>query len=124
MSTLGDVLLVEDDIDLADVLRRMLVRAGYGVRVAADGQQALKALAEAIPAALVLDLILPRVSGFAILEYIRRQQIPMPVVVITGNPLYHDALHQSGSKTILIKPFQIEELLDALRMSKAACVAC
>jgi CheY-like chemotaxis protein len=119
VSTPGEVLLVEDDIDLADVLRRMLVRAGYAVRVATDGKQALTTLAKGTPTVLILDLILPGASGFAILEHIRQQQIPLPVVVITANPLHHDALRQSGITHVLIKPFLIEELLDALSVSMA-----
>jgi len=115
MCTPVDILLVEDDIVVADVLRRMLVRASYDVRIATDGIHALMALHERIPAVLILDLVLPGVSGFAILEHIRQQQILMPIVIITANPLYHDSLHHAGIKHVLIKPFGIEELLDALR---------
>ena len=116
MSTPGDVLLVEDDAVVADVLRRMLVRAGYHVRLAIDGSQALMALDEGTPAILILDLILPGVSGFAILDHVRQHQLPMPIVVITANPLHHDTLHQAGLKHVLIKPFRIEELLEALNV--------
>jgi DNA-binding response OmpR family regulator len=115
VSTPNAILLVEDDIVVADVLRRMLIRAGYSVRVATDGIQALAALDEELPAILILDLILPGVSGFAILERIRQQQIPLPVIVITANPLYHDSLHHAGIRHMLIKPFEIEEMLHALR---------
>jgi DNA-binding response OmpR family regulator len=114
MSTHRDILLVEDEAAIADVLRRVLVRADYTVRVAPNGLEALKALEERIPAVLILDLILPGVSGFSVLEHIRHQQIIMPIVVITANPLHHDTLHQAGLKHVLIKPFRIEELLDAL----------
>ena len=115
MSTPNDILLVEDDLVVAGVFRRMLERAGYTVRIASDGNQALAALGEVQPAVLILDLILPGVSGFAILERIRQQQIPLPVIVITANPLYHDSLHHAGIRHTLIKPFGIEELLHALR---------
>jgi DNA-binding response OmpR family regulator len=115
MSTSGDILLVEDDIVVADVLRRMLVRAGYTVRIATDGLQALGALGEELPAVLILDLILPGVSGFTILEYIQYHQMMMPIVIITANPLYHDSLHHAGVRHMLIKPFRIEDLLHTLR---------
>jgi two-component system, OmpR family, response regulator len=117
------ILLVEDDIVVADVLRRLLIRAGYRVRVATDGIQALAALDEALPAVLILDLILPGVSGFTILEHIRLQQLPLPIIVITANPLYHDSLHHAGIRHILIKPFQIEELLGALRSTSSSARA-
>jgi len=115
VSTSSDILLVEDDLIVAEVLYRMLVRAGYRVRIASDGNQALAALGTARPALLILDLILPGVSGFTILEHIHDHQMLMPIVVITANPLYHDSLHLAGIRHVLIKPFRIEELLTALR---------
>jgi DNA-binding response OmpR family regulator len=114
VSTPNSILLVEDDVVVADVLRRMLIRADYTVRIATDGWQALVALEEELPAILILDLILPGVNGFTILEQIRQQQIPLPVIVITANPLYHDSLDHAGIHHMLIKPFWIEELLHAL----------
>jgi DNA-binding response OmpR family regulator len=111
----SDILLVEDDIVIAEVFYRMLVRAGYTVRIANDGNQALAALGAARPALLILDLILPGVSGFTILEHIYDNQMLMPIVIITANPLYHDSLHHAGIRQVLIKPFHIEELLAALR---------
>ena len=59
MSTSIDLLLVEDDIVVVDVLRRMLVRANYAVRIATDGRQALEALEEALPTILILDSFSP-----------------------------------------------------------------
>jgi DNA-binding response OmpR family regulator len=115
MSTHRDILLVEDEVAIADLLRRVLVRADYSVRVAIDGIRALEALEEDLPTVLILDLILPGVSGFAILEHIRQQQIKLPIIIITANPLHHDSLHHAGILQVLIKPFRIEELLDALR---------
>jgi DNA-binding response OmpR family regulator len=114
MSAPRDILLVEDDPAIAELLRRVLVRAGYIVRVAIDGIQALEALGEDIPAVLILDIILPGVSGFTILEYIHQHQIILPIIVITANPLHRDPLHNAGIMHVLIKPFRLEELLNAL----------
>lgn len=114
MSASDNILLVEDEIAIADLLRRVLVRAGYSVRVATDGIQALAALRDERPAVLILDLILPGMSGFTILEHLQQQQILLPIVVITANPHYHGSLHHAGIRHVLIKPFQIEEFLNAL----------
>ncbi len=80
------VLLVEDNADLRTLFRLSLVVAGFEVREARDGYQALVAVEEDPPAAIVLDLGLPRVSGFSVLEEIQaRHDIPQPaVVVVTG----------------------------------------
>jgi CheY-like chemotaxis protein len=115
MSTSGDILLVEDDVVVANVLRRLLVRAGYTVRMVNDGVEALTELVQHLPKVLILDLILPRVSGFSILEYIQQHQIRVSIIVITANPLYSSDLAYSGIMQVLFKPFSIEELLDALR---------
>jgi two-component system, OmpR family, response regulator len=115
VSTSNDILLIEDDLVVADVLRRLLIRASYTVRVVTDGIQALAALDEELPAILILDLILPGVNGFTILEHIHEHQMLMPIIIITANPLYHDSLHDAGIRHVLIKPFHIEELLAALR---------
>jgi DNA-binding response OmpR family regulator len=115
MSTPPDILLVEDEGAIAEALRRMLLRAGYIVRTAKDGVEALAELGQRLPSVLILDLILPGVSGYAILEHIHEHQMLLPIIIITANPLYHDSLHHAGIRHVLIKPFHIVELLAALR---------
>ena len=114
MSIHRDILLVEDEAAIADLLRRVLVRADYTVRIATDGQQALEALDAARPAVLILDLILPGVSGFTVLEHMHQRQIRVPIIVITANPLHYDSLDYADIVQVLIKPFPIEALLGAL----------
>jgi two-component system, OmpR family, response regulator MprA len=115
MSIHRDILLVEDEAAIAELLRRVLVRADYSVRVAADGRQALAALDADRPAAMLLDLILPDMSGFAVLEHMQQHQISVPIIIITANPLHYHSLHHPGIVQVLFKPFRIEELLDAVR---------
>ena len=115
MSLHRDILLVEDEAAIADMLCRMLVRAHYTVRVAIDGSQALEALGEDRPTVLILDLALPRVSGFTVMEHIHQQQMTLPIIVITANPRYLDSLPSTGIFHVLIKPFGLEELLATVR---------
>lgn len=110
-----DILLVEDDRVVADVLRRMLVRAAYTVRLAHDGVAALTELTQRLPAVLVLDLTLPGMSGFIVLDQMQQRQITVPIIIITANPLYQDSLQHRDIMQVLMKPFPIEELLGALR---------
>jgi DNA-binding response OmpR family regulator len=114
MSTRRDILLVEDEAAIAELLRRVLVRATYSVRIATDGRQALAALDTEKPAVMILDLILPGMSGFAVLDYMRQQQISVPIIIITANPLHHQSLNDPSIIQVLFKPFRIEELLDAV----------
>jgi two-component system, OmpR family, KDP operon response regulator KdpE len=82
----ASVLVVEDNSDLRALFRLALTMAGFRVREAHDGYHALVAYEEDPPAVIVLDLGLPRVSGFTVLEEVTaRQDLPQPaVVVVTG----------------------------------------
>jgi len=110
------VLVVEDDADLRYLFRISLAIAGFSVRVAADGYQALAALDEDTPDAVVLDLGLPRVSGFTVLEELaaRSENRGVPVVVVTGLDVA-----DSDQVTILRKPVEppalVNAVLDAIR---------
>jgi DNA-binding response OmpR family regulator len=115
VSTSSDILLVEDDIVVADVLCRMLVRAAYTVRTAKDGAAALIELEQQLPSVLILDLNLPGKSGFMVLEEMHRHRMSVPIIIITANPLFQASLHHNDITRVLIKPFPIEELLAALR---------
>lgn len=109
-----DILIVEDEVAIADLLRRMLVRADYTVRIAGDSRQALAELAQGIPTVLLLDMILPDQSGFVVLDKIFQQQLGLPIIIITGNPVLAARLRMPSIRHVLIKPFRMEELFDAL----------
>jgi DNA-binding response OmpR family regulator len=114
MGTHRDILIVEDEAAIADLLRRMLVRADYTVRIAGDGRQALAELARRIPTILLLDIVLPDLSGFSVLEYIQQQHLRLPTIIITGNPLLASRFRMPWVRHVLIKPFRMEELFDCL----------
>jgi len=112
MTLTTDILLIEDEPGVMDVMLRVLQRAGFGVRTAQDGSTALAALHECPPTLAILDLVLPGISGFAVLAHIRQQYPALPVIVITANPqaIAHPADQSVGH--YLLKPFHAEELLD------------
>jgi two-component system nitrogen regulation response regulator GlnG len=112
MTLATDILLIEDEPGVMDVMLRVLQRAGFGVRTAQDGIAAFAALHECLPALVILDLVLPGISGFAVLTHIRQQYPALPVIVITANP---QAITHPAAQSVrhyLLKPFHIEELLD------------
>src|SRR5258705_6094593 len=110
MPASADILLVEDEPGIVDFMRRVLVRAGYSVRTAANGAHALAAIAECAPRLLILDLVLPGVSGFTVLEQIHQHGVTIPVIVITANPHIIGTLGRYNIHNYLIKPFQLNEL--------------
>jgi CheY-like chemotaxis protein len=79
------VLVVDDDAAAREYVRDVLEKAGYSVREAADGQTALQAVQKAMPACIVLDLVMPGLSGFDTLRALRKEHPDLaPVVVLTS----------------------------------------
>jgi len=105
------VLIVEDNADLRNLFRIALRIAGFNVREAADGYHALAAIDEAPPSVVVLDLGLPHVSGFSVLDEIRaRDDRPQPVVVVVTGLDVEDL-----STTVLKKPVDPPALVAAVK---------
>ncbi|KNB49528.1 response regulator transcription factor [Streptomyces caatingaensis] len=106
------ILVVEDDTDLALALRTLLTRAGYDVVPAADGREALRLLFAERPALLILDIGLPELDGWAVLER-TRDLSDLPVLLLTARGAETDRVRglRSGADDYLPKPFGNDELL-------------
>src|SRR3954471_8859296 len=105
-------LVVEDDVDIAGVLRRSLDKEGYDVRVAGDGQAALAQAAIFEPDAVVLDLGLPKLDGVEVCRRLRAEG-DVPILVLTARDALESRVEglDSGADDYLVKPFEREELL-------------
>jgi two-component system response regulator MprA len=116
------VLVVEDDPDVADAVRRGLRFAGFAVDLAADGRSALTAIAVARPDVLVLDLMLPDLDGLELCRQVRATEAsanraPVPILMLTARDAVPDrvvGLH-AGADDYLVKPFAFEELVARLQ---------
>ena len=114
------ILIAEDNEDLQSLLRHALESDGYAVYIAADGQEALDQYDALSPDLLVLDIMMPRLSGFEVLRELRgdaarRQDVP--VLVLTARSGEDDvlAVFELGVADYLIKPFVIGELRARVR---------
>jgi len=107
------VLVVDDEADLLEIVSDRLQRAGYRVLTARDGLEALERARAARPACIILDLKMPRVSGFDALPEIRREVPEAHVIVLTGSPNrpLAEACRARGADDFLLKPFDPRELL-------------
>ena len=107
------LLIVEDDAPLRGLYRAALEDAGFDVREAADGLEALRRIDEAPPDVIVLDLMLPRVSGFGVLHDLTVQAHTrmIPVIVVTGTD---EAVSQYAVSCVLRKPVSPEALIEAI----------
>jgi CheY-like chemotaxis protein len=105
-------LLVEDDPAVRHVVRRMLQQIGCVVQEAANGRQALEAVSSAHPDVVILDVVLPDVSGLEVLA--RLQPTGVPVVTMTGSLLPNAVMREKGARSVLRKPFSIRQLRHAI----------
>ena len=108
----GRVLVVEDDVEIADVVRRALRQAGHEVRTAADGVEALQEAGDFLPDLVVLDLGLPRLDGVDVCRRLRETS-DVPILMLTARSGTDDRVEglDSGADDYLVKPFELEELL-------------
>lgn len=121
------VLVVEDDPDIRDLLKALLSREGYSVEEASSGRGGLKTFHQSRPGLVILDLGLPDLDGWQVLERIRDMS-DVPVLVLTARGAERDKVRglNSGADDYLTKPFSRVELLarlQAIRRRQSASAA-
>jgi len=113
------VLVVEDEAALATMLRYNLERQGYRVEEATDGQEALLRIIETRPDLVLLDWMLPSMSGIEVCRQIRHrpETRDLPVIVVTARTEDQDAVRglNTGADDYIIKPFNMDALLARMR---------
>jgi DNA-binding response OmpR family regulator len=112
----GRVLVVEDDEEIADVLRRSLRNEGYEVRTSPDGIEALDVANAFVPDIVVLDLGLPGMDGVEVCRRLRAES-DVPILILTARAETEDRVGglDSGADDYLVKPFERKELLARIR---------
>jgi DNA-binding response OmpR family regulator len=110
---MASVLIVEDDAVLADSMAAHLAGVGLEALRVSDGKKALARLRYERPTVCVLDLMLPEVDGWTVIETVRNEGIGTPVVVVSARGTEHDRVHalQIGADDYLVKPFSMKELV-------------
>ena len=107
------VLLIEDDLKLASFIVKGFREAGFAVDHCADGEDGLHmAISEPYDAAIV-DIMLPKLDGFSLIDELRRRKINTPVIILSAKRSVEDRIKglQTGSDDYLVKPFSFAELL-------------
>jgi two-component system, OmpR family, response regulator MprA len=111
------ILVVDDDQSVRDSLRRSLEFNGYTVTLAGDGAEALAAIGQGTPDALVIDVMMPRLDGLETTRALRAAGNDLPILVLTARDSVGDRVEglDAGADDYLTKPFALEELLARLR---------
>lgn len=116
--SLRQILVVEDERGVADVLRRRLEFAGFGVHIEPTGKGALSYAAEHHPALVLLDLRLPDIGGYEVCKELRkhvnRWEVPILMLTCMDKPIDQLRGFASGADAYLTKPYDAAELLKTI----------
>jgi DNA-binding response OmpR family regulator len=125
MATGKTILIVDDDYELSDGLRTVLERQGHRVFQARDGQQGKQVIYQQRPDLVILDMMMPRMGGYPVLEHFRDKAEAPPIIMITANEgSRHKAYAEYlGVVDYIRKPFAMERLLEAVERGLAAGAA-
>ena len=107
------MLIVDDNVDVRDSLRRALGYAGYAVTTAANGLEALNAVAQAPVDLIILDVLMPMLNGLDTCRALRGRGDTTPVLVLTARDAIDDRVDglEAGADDYLVKPFALRELM-------------
>ena len=111
------ILLVDDDAEIIESLKYALSAKGYEILIARDGNQGLAAAEREDPDLVILDMMMPKRSGFLVLEKLRRSRpVPMRVIMITANEgSRHKAYAEMlGVDDYIRKPFAMDRLIESV----------
>ena len=112
------ILIVDDDPDIVESVRFPLEKKGYEVLVARDGNQGISMAEKELPDLVILDMMMPKRSGFLVLEKLRRTRpVPLRVIMITANEgSRHKAYAEMlGVDDYIRKPFAIDRLVESVK---------
>jgi CheY-like chemotaxis protein len=122
----GSILVVEDDLDTCNLLTEALQRAGFHVLVTSSGRHALSLAKAERPDLILLDLRLPRMDGYTVLQLLKvsPSTANIPVMIMTGS-VKMDAVREQefialGAASFVAKPFQVETLIAQIESVLAA----
>jgi DNA-binding response OmpR family regulator len=114
------ILIVDDNIDSITILRTILEQQGFSVQAALSGKEALQKLQEDLPEVVLLDVMMPEMSGLEVLQAIRDNNATatLPVIMVTAKVQDDDMLagYQYGADYYITKPFTSKQLMYGIRL--------
>ncbi len=107
------ILVIEDELKVANFLKKGLVQSGYTVDLASDGEEGYSKFTSGNPDLVLLDLMLPKMSGFDLIPMIRKSNAAVPIIALTARTGVEDRVTglNLGCDDYMVKPFEFAELL-------------
>lgn len=111
-NTTIEILIADDENAIADIIKFNLLKQGYTIRIAHDGEETLNMIKEKAPDLLILDIMMPKKNGFEVLTELRKT-FKFPVIILTAKEEESDKIHglELGADDYMVKPFSINELI-------------
>lgn len=110
------ILIAEDEVHIRNALRRNLIKAGYSVVLAADGEETLNQFRTYAIDLVVLDVLMPKLDGFQVCQLIRQESdVPIIMATVLGNPSDRVTGLDLGANDYIVKPFSSRELIARIR---------
>lgn len=114
------ILLIEDEEIMINLLQKKLIKEGYDVSIARDGKEGLRTMREVGPDLILLDIIMPKMGGFEVMEEMQKdkelKKIPIIVISNSGQPVELDKAQKLGAGDWLVKTeFDPQEVVDKVK---------
>lgn len=108
----GDILVVDDEVNIVSLVVDLLQDEGYAVRSALNGTDALQIIATQKPSLILMDMYMPQMTGLMLLEQLNLQGISdIPIILMTASPVAAEQFAANPTVDYLAKPFDINDLL-------------
>lgn len=117
---LANILIVDDDREIADTLAELLIPAGHATRTASDGAEGLRRIAEDVPELILLDVEMPILDGPGMARALATQRDghpPIPIIVVSASADIRQLAERMGTRHFVKKPFSMNLLIEVVEQA-------
>lgn len=106
-----NLLIAEDNPDLRKIFAKAFEKTNFTIQLAEDGEDAIIKITQQLPDIIILDVDMPKLSGFDVMQYLHNTNRKTKIILVTGNSVASDAPEAEYADLVLVKPVSIHELV-------------